>query len=216
VRLVLVPQGAEFAAVQRGWQGRSSSSPDRLLAIPAGIVPVKSWLQTNLAQANGTTSVIVMGLCGALNPQLKLGEPVIYQTCQTLEQLSWQCLSEFDQKSISYAIVNAVTTDRVITTVADKQSIYRSSQCDVVDMEGSAIAQFFQAQNLPVTMVRVVGDDLGGDLPDLSQAFDADGQMQPWALAGAMLQSPIGALRLIRGSLLGLRQLTRVARTISS
>jgi hypothetical protein len=209
VRLILIPQGAEFAAVRRGWSGQSS---DRLLAIPAGVAPVAQFLPTKLATPLSIESVIVMGLCGALSPQLALAETVIYRTCQTSTQAAWQCQCE----STHYTIVSAITTDRVIATVKEKQSLYASSHCDVVDMEGSAIAQFFQPQNLPITMIRVVSDDLSGDLPDLSQAFGAAGQIQPLPLASTMLRSPRSAIRLIRGSLIGLKQLTLVAREISS
>jgi nucleoside phosphorylase len=208
VRLVLIPQGAEFTAVQRGWHIQSH---DRLIPIPAGIAPVEHFLPAKFSALMGSESVIVMGLCGALSPELELGETVIYQTCQTTKS-SWQ----LPHQSTNYTIVNAITTDRVITTVHEKQRLYESSHCDVVDMEGSAIAQFFQPQNLPVTMIRVVSDDCSGDLPDLSQAFGTAGQIQPLALASTMLRSPRSAIRLIRGSLIGLKQLTLAAREISS
>jgi hypothetical protein len=63
-------------------------------------------------------------------------------------------------------------------------------------------------------IVRVVSDDLAGNIPDLSRAFDDRGNLQPLALAAAFARQPIAAARLIRGSLIALDRLTRITRAI--
>jgi hypothetical protein len=81
-------------------------------------------------------------------------------------------------------------------------------------MESIWILEFMQQRGIGVSVVRVVSDAVVGDLPDLSQVFDLNGRLKPMELARAFVMRPIAALRLIRGSILGLRQLARCATTI--
>jgi Phosphorylase superfamily len=218
--LVLVPQGAEFQAVKKGL-GRSSnrfeSNGFELVAIPIGIDPVTQFLSQFWAESDDRRSpighhdysqVIVMGLCGSLSPDLAVGDAVVYQCCQSLNQSNWQC----HPIAIPHTkLVKGFTSDRVICTATEKQELQRSTGCQVVDMEGTAILQFFAPWNIPVTILRVVSDDLAGDLPDLAGAIDAQGNLQPLSLARKMIQQPIAAMRLIRGSMRGLDRLRQLA-----
>jgi hypothetical protein len=106
--------------------------------------------------------------------------------------------------------VVALTSDRVIHWAREKQQLAKAYGAEVVDMEGFAALQVLTEAGIPVAMVRVVSDDCGHDLPDLSAAFDAEGYLQPLPLALQFLRDPIAAARLVRGSLQGLRVLERV------
>jgi Phosphorylase superfamily len=198
--LILVPQGAEFKAV------RSGLSHDRLArATPVGILPMTAFLQQFVGQE--FDRVLVMGLCGSLRSDLTVGTVVTYQNCRDESGRVGTC--EVDGNITR--VVTGWTSDRVICTATQKKVLADRTQADVVDMEGTAIAQFFAAQKIPVTMVRVVSDDLAGDMPDLSGAIDAQGNLRPWGLGWAFMQQPIAAARLIRGSLVGLKQLKQIA-----
>jgi nucleoside phosphorylase len=151
--LVLVPQGAEHNAVRRGC-GKTSSVVVR--AIPIGILPVTRWLDAQDIQAD---RVVVMGLCGALDPSLTAGEAVVYRDCRSPGGEVWPMGEGFEDLGRS---VRGVTSDRVLTTVQEKQAFV--SLGEVVDMEGSAIAQVFPGKT---SMLRVVSDDAAQDLPDL-------------------------------------------------
>jgi nucleoside phosphorylase len=155
--------------------------------------------------------VLVMGLCGSLRSNLSVGTIVTYQGCQDESGQVWPC--EVDGNVTR--VVTAWTSDRVICTAIDKQALADRTNAHVVDMEGTAIAEFFAAQSIPVSMLRVVSDDLAGDMPDLSQAIDAQGNLRPWGLGGAFVRQPIAAARLIRGSLVGLKQLKYLAGKLS-
>jgi nucleoside phosphorylase len=208
-RLILVPQGAEFQAVRRGLEQSQPTQPT-LMAIPIGIAPVSQWL-AKLELPQTYSHVLVMGLCGSLSEDLAIADVVVYQTCQGLDQQDKQC----EIIEIANAkLVRGVTTDRVITQATEKQQLQQITGCDVVDMEGIAILQYFQPLDIPVSIVRVVSDDLGGDLPDLAGAIDPDGQLKPIPLAIKMLQQPRSAWRLIRGSMQGLRQLEKLAQSL--
>jgi hypothetical protein len=77
-------------------------------------------------------------------------------------------------------------------------------------MEGSAILSALpQAQ---IAMLRVVSDDCEHQLPDLSAAVGS--QLRTLPLITAMLRQPVGSLRLIRGSLRGLKALEQLTRRL--
>ncbi len=201
--IVLVPQGAEYQAVRRGL---GKTSPIGLYAIPIGIEPVTRWLQ---AQRLNPSRVIVMGLCGALEAQLGRGDGVFYTSCRSPEGEVWPMAVPEDlaQHGLVKRLAG-VTSDRILTTAQDKAAFAPLGQ--VVDMEGSAIAAFFP--DIPVTMVRVVSDRAGQDLPDLTGTIDGEGRLKALALTWAMVRQPQRGIALIQGSLIALTTLETLAR----
>jgi hypothetical protein len=199
--LVLVPQGAEYKAVRRGL-GQTSSVA--VQAIPIGIDPVTQWLKT---QAINTDRILVMGLCGALAPELRAGDAVVYTSCQTPAGEVWPMVIEgFEGLG---RLGRGVTSDRILRTAQEKQGFAHLG--DVVDMEGIAIGRAFPGR---VAMLRVVSDDADQDLPDLGGAISSEGQLRPWPMAKAMIQQPQLSLGLIRGSLGALQVLEKLARQL--
>jgi hypothetical protein len=210
--LILVPQGAEFKAVRDGL-GKSQSKPIlQVLAIPAGPA-VKAFLEQESDRIQGVTQVIVLGLCGGLTNNAIVGQMGCYQRCCDRSGNEYQC----DYLDIGYEFANwnGVTIDTVITKAIDKQALNAETNCDVVDMESIWILEFMQQRGIGVSVVRVVSDAVVGDLPDLSQVFDLNGALKPIELARAFVLRPIAALQLIRGSILGLKQLTQCTTMIS-
>ena len=209
--LIVVPQGAEFKAVMNGLKKSQSKSILSVLAIPVGLA-VKAFLEQESDRFNSVTQVIVLGLCGGLTNDAVVGQIGCYETCCDRSGNQYEC----DRLDIGYEFANwnAVMTDRVITKATDKQLLNAETNCDVVDMESVWILKFVQQRGIRVSVVRVVSDAVVGDLPDLSQVFGLNGALKPMALARAFVMRPIAALRLIRGSILGLRQLTRCATMI--
>jgi hypothetical protein len=221
ISLILVPQGAEYKAVRRGMgQGTDSSL---LLPLPACPDPVRQRLK-GLYQAGKLAdqqSVLAMGLCGALQPQFSVGDVVLYQSCSFLSPLSLSpslpCDRPFthtlhEKLGERATLVNAVTSDRVVSTVAEKRSL--ASHGDVVDMEGYAILEFFSQMGIPVATLRVVSDDCHHNLPNLANAYNADGSLRPLSLGVGLIREPIAASRLIRGSLRGLKVLQQLAKAL--
>ncbi|BAY77353.1 hypothetical protein NIES25_38150 [Nostoc linckia NIES-25] len=113
-------------------------------------------------------------------------------------------------------LVNALTSDRVISSAAEKRSLGETLAADVVDMEGFTALEFFNAAGVAVAMLRVVSDDCQHDIPDLTGAIDSDGSLRPLPLAMAMIRQPVAATRLIRGSLIGLKVLKQVTNQVFS
>ncbi|HIK18100.1 MAG TPA: phosphorylase [Leptolyngbyaceae cyanobacterium M33_DOE_097] len=220
ISTILVPQGAEFNAVKRGLSQLNLACPE-VISLPIGQQAVQQRL-ASLPISTFRQSVLVMGLCGGLAPTLTAGDGVLYQHCKRQDETTTHVL-DCDATLITglkqrlgekVALVKAVTSDRVICAAAEKQILAMQTQADVVDMEGWAVLNFFQAHQIPVATVRVVSDAVTTTIPDLSTAIDASGQLQSGKLAIALLRQPVAAIHLIRGSLRGLQQLEQVTRQI--
>jgi hypothetical protein len=203
--LILVPQGAEYQAVCRGL--KSWLHPPEVRSIPVGVAPVQHALcSIDLQNVSG---VVVMGLCGSLSPRHQIGDAIIYHACVDGVGTVKDCdrsLTQRLQDGLKVSPVRALTSDRVIWSASEKQDLGKTHGADVVDMEGMAVMSL----NLPIAMVRVVSDDVHHDLPDLSGAIDESGTLRSRPLATGMLRQPLKSLRLIRGSLAGLRSLREV------
>ncbi len=228
--MILVPSGAEARSVQRGLKkivvNSSVNSSVQILVIPAGAA-VRDFLQNSTQDWSLVKQVLVMGLCGGLTDGVEVGQVGWYGSCQLspgmapqppfLDARKGYILGEPDRRDAFMSPQNwglgglmqwkALTTTIVITSETEKRSLHAETGCDVVDMETFWIMDFMQGRGIAVTVVRVVSDEVNGDLPDLAQVFDATGALQPLALGLAFVRKPVAALRLIRGSIVALRKL---------
>ena len=222
---ILVPKGAEYSAVSRGVQKVVATPPlaplPQVFAIPVGPQPVtqylQQWLQTWKTRTQCPPQILMMGLCGSLTAKHRVGEVVSYRGCYDGSQFSSVPMSltprsvmEWDDQGVGASPVMGVTCDRIIHTAAQKHQLATTYQADVVDMEGFAALSFFQVRQIPMAILRVVSDDAHHDLPDLTSVLTSTGELQPLPLAINLLRQPFGAMRLIQGSLRGLRVLSEV------
>ncbi|MBW4614818.1 MAG: phosphorylase [Desmonostoc vinosum HA7617-LM4] len=216
IHKILVPSGAEYKAVCRGLKGLRGVMPT-VVPIPMGMKPLAQYLQKGQASENihnEPQNILVMGICGSLTKHFVVGDVVLYRDCVYQAQVR-ECdrtlttqLHSLTQQDVS--LVKSLTSDRVIALAGEKLHLATTLEVDVVDMEGFAALEFFQAAAGAVAMLRVVSDDSGHDIPDLSSAINSEGSLQPLLLALKLLQEPIAATRLIRGSLIALKVLERV------
>lgn len=80
---ILVPQGAEYKSVCKGLNCVAVSSPP-IFPIPIGTLALKKHLekwQQSLSLGHPQPRVLLMGLCGSLSPQYKVGDIVLYKSC---------------------------------------------------------------------------------------------------------------------------------------
>jgi hypothetical protein len=210
---ILVPQGAEFATVQRACS--RSSLP--VFAVPAGAA-VANYLPT--LPLGSWRRVLVMGLCGSLDDRYRIGDVVLYRATISLSGRCLECDRELlaglaGMLALGNDPVLALTSPHVVFRSADKQQYRQQLGAMVVDMEGQMVQSLLAKRGIAVGTIRVVSDDSQHDLPDLSDAFDDRGQLQPWDLAKALAIDPISGFRLVRGSIQALRVLDRVARQLA-
>jgi nucleoside phosphorylase len=189
--MILVPRGAEYLAVRRACSGSSLAAS--ILAVPAGAASSSA-----LEHASGTNFVIV-GLCGALDPALRVGDAVVCDSVQMAEETI-----AFDPDFTAHVegLVGgrrgrAVTVDRIVTSRAERAALFERTRAHIVEMEGAHLARRLLALGCSVAMVRIVSDDASYDLPDIARALDAGGSLRPLILIGALMRKPRSALRFI-------------------
>ena len=217
--VLLVPQGAEYQAVCRGLK-RCQATVPAVVPLPVGVSAVRRYLQTWQQRPK---QVLVLGLCGSLNPAYQVGGIVLYQKClySGSDMQSQECnrtftatlQTRFDSK---IKLGTALTSDRIIHQAAEKRNLGETYNADVVDMEGFAILDVLSQRGVEVAMLRVVSDDCNGDLPDLSGTISEEGSLLPLPLAMQMIRQPLAASRLIRGSLKALKILQQITTKVYS
>ncbi|BAY99012.1 hypothetical protein NIES37_29900 [Tolypothrix tenuis PCC 7101] len=221
--IILVPQGAEFKAVIKGFKTKKTISSTALTVtpIPVGMKALTTYLHQ--LQANSTVfnysevRVLIMGVCGSLSPHYPVGKIVLYENC-TYQGKVQECDRAFTSQlhsalsthNSAISLVKGLTSDRVICKATEKRHLADISGADVVDMEGYAALEFFNLLGISVAMLRVVSDDCQHDIPNLTSAISADGSLKPLPLAITLLRQPIAASNLIRGSLKALKVLEQI------
>jgi nucleoside phosphorylase len=223
--LILVPQGAEYQAVVGAI--KNIPHPPVILAIPVGKLAVTKYLY-DWRQNNpdfSASGVILIGLGGSLSAELGLGQAVVLESCLNYqnyqadqEQQSDRALSDWVQQKLGTNIrrVQALSSDRVIIDASEKQELGKRFNRQVVEMEGWAVLSFFKELGIPVTIIRVISDDVDQSLPDLSKIYNTQGQLNAIALTFALGKKPIAGYRLIVGSLKSLKILNQITRKLFS
>lgn len=110
--------------------------------------------------------VISAGFCGALRPQLGLGDIVMANAVVDLHGHEVRVdLRMGDEPRKGLHIGRLLTADAVVRTVAEKRELAERHDAIAVDLESLAVAQVCGERKVPFLAVRVVSDDLSHDLP---------------------------------------------------
>ncbi len=212
-QLVLVPQGAEYTAVKRGLRRHALAGCQVIpLRVGRAAIATPELVQVLANPVNRPAMAVVLGVCGGLAPGMAVGQVVVYDTCQDETGAVYALDAQLRERlGNRWRSVQAMTTEQVICQAQAKQALAKRWGVQVVDMEGIPLVQQLQGLGIPVAMVRVISDGGDRDLPDLSRAFDPEGNLQPWFLLAAMLRQPLAAVHLVQGSLRALSVLAAIA-----
>jgi len=211
---ILVPRGAEYETVCLGVQAGGEPRPS-VVALPVGPEPVRRFLEVTLPEARWRR-VLVTGLCGGLAPGLETGDLALYSDC--LAPGEDPLATDRELGAVLEAVlprvfpVRALTVSTVVAAAAEKRRLFGRYHTQVVDMESHTALGCLAAAGVAATVVRVVCDVGDQDLPDLGDSFDREGNLQPVALALAMVREPLAGVRLIGSSIAALAALEQVAR----
>ena len=163
-------------------------------------------------------ALLVAGLAGGLDPNLKPGDAVVYDLCHDARDLkekpsgcdqnaSIRCddrasellLSSLQSAGRPSIRGSGATVDRILTEAREKLSLGIRYRAAAVDMESYEVLGVCASVGLPAAVVRVISDDAGSDLPDFNWAAEADGRMNPWRMGAAMLARPAASLKFMSG-----------------
>ena len=209
---IVVPQGAEYQAVCRGLK-KAHADLVRVIAIPMGTTNIELTLTRYSSELTNAHNILIMGLCGSLTQKYTVGDIALYKSCRSLNDveinLDFQLTTAIEEK-LSVRLVAGLTCDRVIFQASEKLRLGNTYHASVVDMEGYGYVKKLQQPKVSVAMLRVVSDSTSGDIPDLSSAIDAAGNLKTTEMAIAFIKQPIAAIRLIRGSLIALNKLQQI------
>ncbi len=138
-----------------------------------------------LPQTVTAARVIVAGLAGGLDPRLRAGDLVLDSPLPDLPlHLPWH-------------IGPIYTTDRLVTTPADKAALFRDTKALAVDMEQAVVQKMAEAE-VTIIGLRAISDpaDMTID-PAVLNLVDEIGRPRPLAVMTTLLRRP-GLIRHLR------------------
>jgi adenosylhomocysteine nucleosidase len=171
----------EVRALVEGWELRVL--PDRVAVYTnseavvacAGMGAARAEIAVRAAMATmPVTALLSVGLAGACDPALKVGE--IVRAGVVIDQRTEERFesSQFDQVLVS--------TD-AIASVAEKARLRTSRYADAVDMEAATVARLARQNGLEFQAIKVVSDEANFEVEGLSHFVTADGQFREGAFA---------------------------------
>lgn len=202
--------------------GRHGKRPIVVLQSEMGAPNFTERLRRHLAIFN-YDGVIVLGFAGALAPNLKTGDAILYQACLKTDGLSegvnFPCdvaLFEWVENALKSQRMNVqrgigAWADHVITQASDKAALHLATQAAAVDMESGLVLEALRESPVPVAAVRVVLDESGQDIPAFNAGLRADGTYDARKMLRILAERPVMSLRF----LWGLRRATRSLRTVT-
>lgn len=134
-------------------------------------------------------AVISAGVCGALDPALRIGEIFVAGDVM-FRGRRYSCAQPRTTRRHAGGVLSS--QDRVVVTAQEKQALARTG-CSAVDMESGAIAARAAQDGLPFYSVRAVSDLAGESFPiDFNEMRDPAGRFSRIKIIRAALADPFG------------------------
>lgn len=132
--------------------------------------------------AHRPSLILSCGFAGALKPELTRGT-IVFANADPLVENSLLAAGALAAKFHC--------ADRVAATAAEKRALRESTGADAVDMESEIIGSVCREAGIPFTLVRVILDEAGEDLPlDFNQCMTENQEMSYTRLVRALWKSP--------------------------
>jgi hopanoid-associated phosphorylase len=170
----------------------------------------------NAISHEGIAGIISIGICGALDPTLKVGDSVIASgvvsgPSRFASDTRWlQRLTARLPEARTGAIAG---TDAMLIEIEQKHSLHLATAAIAADMESHVAAEYAAARGIPFVALRVVSDDARHALPPaVLKAMKPDGGINVPAAIGSVLRNPAqlpALLRTARDSEIAFRVLLR-------
>lgn len=139
----------------------------RIAMVEAGTGPARAERATrSLLDAHRPAWVIATGFAGSLQPDLKIGHIVVANEIVGLGADPLRIdVGMSSDASRGLHVGRMLTVDRMVRTIAEKQSLASETGAISVDMESLAVARVCQSTRIRCMSVRVISDDMSADLP---------------------------------------------------
>ena len=179
----------------------------RLVARP-GVRAVAGGGRADLLEARlraaleGVDAILSIGLGGALDPALKVGDVVIASEVLRPRR-RWETDAAWRDQlfaRLPKARLGPVYgSDDMVLKVLDKAKLRGRGGAVLVDMESHVAAKVAAGRGLPLAVVRIVSDTAGVSLPPaVLQGMKDDGSMDLMGVLGALARDPLQLPALMR------------------
>lgn len=133
------------------------------------------------------SACINIGYCGALSPELSLGDVVIagsvihetegksFETCSDSPQLKELIKNATQGSDVKFLEGTILSVDKVVDTPHEKAYLGTKFMAIAVDMEATGLAESATAQGTPFAVIRAVMDPMDMALPKMNGIIDNDG-----------------------------------------
>ena len=145
-----------------------------------------------LLDAHAPRWIVSTGFCGALTPELKIGQIVVANEITNLSGDRLEVpLGMRSDPSRGLHVGRMLTVDRMVRSVAEKRDLAVATQAIAVDMETFEIARLCQERKIRFLAVRAVSDDVSTDLPaEVLSLVGETGSVRFGAVIGALWKRP--------------------------
>ena len=133
-------------------------------------------------------SVWSVGLCGALDDSLRVGDVVTAKT--VVDPAANESFETESQNIKGGKRVTIVSQDRIAASVQEKKALRHWGE--VVEMEAAAIARELRSKEIKFSCVKVVSDAAGEEFGiDLNNARDPQGRIQTSRILREAFRNPV-------------------------
>jgi len=184
----------ELKQLVRGWDKREL--PGKIfiytngfaVAACAGMGGARASLAVEAAMAaqaaadRPVTALISVGLAGACDPALQVGD--IVRAGEVIDSQSGEHFSNSQFRRV-------LVTSRTIASVREKQRLYASYHASAVDMEAATVAGIARGHDLYFQAIKVISDGADFEIDGLSRFATADGQFREASFAFHAMVRPM-------------------------
>ncbi len=159
-------------------------------------------MRIKTALAGGARRILSIGICGALSPQLKVGDCIVATEIVTHAErftthMRWTAELLAAVPEARPAVLAG--SDAIVADSAAKSRLHRSTNAAVADMESHIAARVAQEHGLPFAALRVVSDSASQSLPPAALvAMAQDGNVDLPAVLRSLARRPGQIASLVR------------------
>ena len=184
-------------------EARLIAGPDVLPVVGGGNAAA---LERRLAAAfeSGARRVLSIGICGALSPDLRVGDTIVASEIVSPSEsfpIHGPWSRELAARLPGAILAPLAGTDSMIADRDGKARLRAATRAAAVDMESHIAARFARLQGLPFAALRVVSDAAGRTLPDAARVgmhSSGSGAFDVPAVLRSLLRAPAQLPALIR------------------
>jgi adenosylhomocysteine nucleosidase len=171
----------EVSGLVKGWERRQLAghvvvyTNGHAVIACAGMGVARAALAVEAAMAAmPVTALISVGLAGACDPKLRVGE--IVRAGVAIDGGTGEKFSNSEFKQV-------LVTEDAIANVSEKSRLHTLYGAAAVDMEATAVARLARESGLEFKAIKVISDEADFEVEGLSRFVTADGQFREGAFA---------------------------------